>query len=118
MAVEYTPAGKAAMLAALGVTHVGAHTADPGTTGTNEVAGGTYARQPIALGAASGGVRSATSQPEIPIPAGVSVEFLGYWTAATGGELRAKDDIPTEAFGSAGLLRVASASFDLNNDPA
>lgn len=118
MPAEYTPAAKNAMLNAIGVTHVSAHTADPGTTGASEVAGGTYARQPITLGAAAGGIKSATTQPAIPIPAGVTVTHLGYWNAATGGTFLAKDDIPDEAFGSAGTLTVQSAAFDLNNDPA
>jgi hypothetical protein len=36
------------------------HTADPGTTGANEVSGGSYARQAITWNAASGGEQTSS----------------------------------------------------------
>lgn len=64
--------------------YVSAHTADPGTTGANEVTGGSYARQAASLptGAAGSGTAPAVN---IPIPAGTTVKWIGVWTAATAG---------------------------------
>lgn len=64
--------------------YVSAHTADPGTTGANEVSGGSYARQSAALPAGSNGAGTAPAV-NIPIPAGTTVKWIGVWTAATGG---------------------------------
>lgn len=64
--------------------YVSAHTADPGTTGANEVSGGSYARQSAALPAGSNGAGTAPAV-NIPIPAGTTVKWVGVWTAATGG---------------------------------
>lgn len=112
--MPFTNAGKNQMLDNLGVTHVSAHTADPGDTGANEVSGGSYARQPITFGSAASGAIDSSNTPVIPIPAGVTVTHLGYWTALTGGECRATSDITDEAFGSAGNLTVSDADLDLN----
>src|SRR5262245_47463038 len=64
------------------------HTADPGLTGTNEVTGGSYARQTMALTAASSShtdnsaLLSFTSMPAVAAP---GVIFGGVWDAATVG---------------------------------
>jgi hypothetical protein len=64
------------------------HTADPGLTGANEVTGGSYARQSIALTAASSshtdnsGLLSFTLMPAVASP---GVLFAGLWDAATVG---------------------------------
>lgn len=64
--------------------YVSAHTADPGTTGANEVTGGSYARQAATLPTGSNGAGT-SGQVSIPIPAGTTVKWLGLWTAANGG---------------------------------
>jgi hypothetical protein len=71
-----------------GITHFSAHTAFPGTTGTNEVSGGTYARQAATWGAASAGAVTQTGNADIPIPAGVTVKYVGYWNALTAGTFK------------------------------
>jgi hypothetical protein len=64
------------------------HTADPGLTGASEVTGGSYARQSIALTAASSshtdnsGLLSFTLMPAVVAP---GVVFGGLWDAATVG---------------------------------
>lgn len=63
---------------------VSAHTADPGTTGANEVTGGVYQRVQAALPAGSNGSGTAPAV-SIPIPAGSTIRFLGVWSAQTGG---------------------------------
>ncbi len=63
------------------------HSADPGTTGASEITGGSYARQVIQVGAASGGVVTSTdAQTFSGMPAEASgVPYVGIWTAATAG---------------------------------
>jgi hypothetical protein len=64
------------------------HTADPGLTGTNEVTGGSYVRQSIALtaGASShtdnSGLISFTAMPAVAAP---GVVYAGLWDASTVG---------------------------------
>lgn len=62
------------------------HTADPGTTGTNEVTGGSYARQAITFGSASGGSKASTdAQSFSGMPAEAGNLWVGIWSASTGG---------------------------------
>lgn len=90
-------------IAALG-TWISAHTADPSTTGANEVTGGSYARQQTTWGAASSGDR-AGSEVSIPIPAATTVTHWGIWSASTAGTFIGGFALDAqEAFGSAGTL--------------
>lgn len=75
---------------ATAVTFLSAHSAWPGTTGTNELTGGSpaYARVAAAWGAAAGGVRTLTSTNAINVPASSNVQFYGGWDAATAGNLQ------------------------------
>lgn len=85
-------------------TYISAHTADPGSTGTSEVAGGTYARQQTTWAAAANGERVG-SQVSIPIPAATNIRWWGIWSAATAGTFLGGFDLgANEAFGAAGVL--------------
>jgi len=72
------------MLNAQTFTHVSLHTAFPGTTGANEVTGGSpaYARKAITLNASSGGSRSLSAAVTLDVPA-CTVRWLGYWNGAS-----------------------------------
>ena len=63
------------------------HSATPGQTGANEISGGSYARQSIVFGAASGGSEaSSTSQTFTNLPAeSGGIGYFGIWSAATSG---------------------------------
>ncbi len=62
------------------------HSADPGTTGANEISGGGYARQPIQFGTPSGLVQSSTdSQSFTLMPAVGGNLWSGVWTTVSGG---------------------------------
>ncbi len=80
-----------------------AHTADPGSTGANEVAGGSYARQAVTWGSAAAG-SAVGGEVAVPIPGSTTVTHVGLWNVAGdtfyGGE--ALD--ASESFGSAGTL--------------
>jgi hypothetical protein len=56
-------------------------------TGTNELTGGApaYARKAITFGAASAGSKAATTSPVFDIPPGVTVAYVGLWSAVTSG---------------------------------
>jgi len=63
------------------------HSATPGQNGASEITGGSYARQALTFGAASGGSESSTnSQTFTNLPAEASgIPYFGIWSTATGG---------------------------------
>lgn len=91
-------------------TRISFHTADPGTTGANEVSGtGRPATTWGANGAYTGppvGRRSVGSQVSAPIPAATTVTHWGLFTLASGGVFLYGGllDAP-EGFGSAGTIQ-------------
>lgn len=62
------------------------HTTDPGTTGANELTGGTpaYARKQTTWAAASGGVKTGSAQ-TLDVPGARTIGFFGVWSASSGG---------------------------------
>lgn len=67
-------------------THASLHSADPGTTGANEITGGSpaYARKALTWDAGtSDGQVTATAV--FDVPANQAVTYVGLWDAATGG---------------------------------
>ncbi len=87
------------------LTHVSLHTADPGTTGASEAAGGSYARQALTWSAASAGIAVA-NEVTFSVPAGTYTHF-GVWNAASGGTFRGGNALTTSAIISpAGEVKV------------
>jgi hypothetical protein len=92
------------------------------TSGTvtrlTELSGGApaYARKAIAYAAAAGGViDDSTNGAVIDVPAGATVDWLGYWNNATG-ELRAiSQQTPEGPYGAQGTYTVTDAKHDLNS---
>ena len=75
-----------ALLVAGTTYYLSLHTADPGTTGANELAGGSYARQAITFAAASGGSKASNdAQAFTGMPAVSGDLWIGIWSAATAG---------------------------------
>ncbi|MBF6356515.1 hypothetical protein IU449_18525 [Nocardia higoensis] len=86
--------------------YVSVHTADPGTTGTNEATGGSPAYKRVATtwtAPANGQVTG--SQVTIDLPAG-SYTHAGLWTALTGGTFIDKVAIPATTLGGQGTLLI------------
>jgi hypothetical protein len=84
------------------------HTADPGTTGASEVAGGTYARKAVTWAAASGGSDSTSASVQFNVPAGTTISHCGLWSALSGGTYYGGGALSaTETF-------AAAAPYDLN----
>lgn len=77
----FTTDAKNAMLGGLTFSAASLHTAYPGTTGANEVSGGSYARQVPSVAAASGAVRTASAN-SWSVPA-TTVRWVGYWNGTT-----------------------------------
>lgn len=69
-------------------THLSLHTADPGSTGASEVAGGSYARQAITWNAAAGGQKTVVETPVFQVPASTTITHFGLWSAVSGGTFR------------------------------
>lgn len=91
------------------ITAVSLHSADPGTTGTSELTGGSpaYARQTPSYGAASGGVAAMSGDLTFDVPAGSTVAWVGFWAGAT---FAGKVDVTDEAYGAQGTYIVDSAT--------
>ena len=70
------------MLNGQAFTHASLHTGFPGTTGANEVTGGSpaYARKAITINASSGGSRSLNAAVTFDVPA-CTVKWIGLWNS-------------------------------------
>lgn len=121
MATFYDNTAKHVMLDALAAvcTRVALHTGDPGAanTASNEVSGGSYARQAITWNAAASGAIDSSNAPVFNVPASTTVTWVSFWNTA--GTVRyGKKQVTSEAFGAAGTYTLTDADLDLNNDPA
>ncbi len=105
-------------------THISLHSADPGTTGANEIIGGSpaYARKPASWGAATAGSRALSSPVVFDVPAGVTVTHFGHWNAASGGNFQAGDNLrdgsnnpASEAFTGQGTYTLTTVTLTVNN---
>lgn len=111
-------AGKNVMLDALGAVAVFAslHTADPGTTGASEVAGGSpaYARKAITWNASSGGDLDNNANPTFDVPASTTVAYFGLWSAASGGTFYGGGALAaSETYSAQGTYTLADADVTL-----
>ncbi len=89
------------------------HSADPSTTGANELAGGSpaYARKAMTWPGASGGSSTASNQPQFDIPAGATISHFGVWSALTTGTFYGGAALSSsETYGAQGIYTVTSAT--------
>lgn len=97
-------------------THISLHTADPGSSGGNEVSGGSYARQQVTASgwnAASDGLVDNANQIDFADMPDVTVTHFGIFDAATGGNFLWGDELDSNVDTSAGDT-VRFESGDLN----
>lgn len=82
--MTFPTATKDALLNGLTFTQASLHTAFPGSTGSNEVSGGSpaYARQNTVVNASSGGVRALNAAAVFNVPAS-TVRWIGFFNSAT-----------------------------------
>lgn len=93
-------------------THVSLHTANPGSDGSNEVTGGSYARQATSWAAASAGTVATDANIVFNVPTSTTITHLGYWSASSGGTFygwRALN--ASQTFSSAGTYTIASGNL-------
>lgn len=121
--MPYTEHGKNAMLTAITtgsaikvIDRVSLHTAEPSESGSNEVAGGEYARQKIEWNAPTGGsVDDKTNGAVFKVPAKTTVKFIGFWSDAGGTpKFEAFEKVTEETFNAAGTYTLEDADLDLN----
>lgn len=82
--MSFTPASKDIMLDALVINTMSLHSGFPGTTGANEISGGSpaYARKAVTINASSGGVRAMSTLANFDVPAS-TVRWVGLWNSGT-----------------------------------
>lgn len=68
-----------------GDPYVSLHTGDPGTTGANEVTGGTYTRQQVPFNAAASGSAKNTAAISYTLMPTATVTHIGIWSAVSAG---------------------------------
>lgn len=106
-------AAKNAMLDALGTAaaYASLHTADPSTTGTSEVTGGSpaYARKALSWAAAAGGSKSSNAGLTFDVPGSTTITHLGYWSAVSGGTFQGSRPLDAnQTYATQGTYTVAS----------
>ena len=119
--MTFTDAVKDAMLELLDetggtvdITHISLHTGDPGTTGADEVTGGSYARQSVTWAAASGGVKSNSAQLVFQVPSGTTITHVGGWDASTSGNFRGGGPLAqSQAFATSGSYTIEVGDLDI-----
>ncbi len=91
------------------------HTADPGSAGTSEVAGGSpaYARKAITWNAAASSNLDNNANPVFDVPAATTITHLGLWSAITAGTFYGSADITDETFALQGTYTLSDADVTL-----
>lgn len=116
--MPYSATAKNYMLDQLGLVAVYAslHTANPGSTGTSEVSGGTpaYARQALTWNSSSAGSKTLSDTPLFDVPAATTITHVGIWSASTAGTFYGYVDVTDETFAAQGTYQITSGTFDLN----
>ncbi len=112
---SFVTAAKNTMLDALTVAYASLHTGDPGSNGANEVSGGSpaYARQAVTFNSATNGARALNADVTFDVPA-CTVQYVGYWTAQTGGTFLGSDEVTHEAFADQGEYKLLASGTSLS----
>lgn len=116
--MPYSVGAKNYMLDQLGsqAVYASLHTANPGSSGANEVSGGSpaYARKSLTWNSASGGSKTLSNTPTFDVPASTTVAFVGLWSAATSGTYYGYIDVTDEVYAAQGTYQITSGTVDLN----
>lgn len=113
MAGTLSDSGKNDMLSGIAATALwySLHTADPSTTGANEVAGGApaYARKAATWNAPVAGNLDNSNAPVFDVPPATTVAYWGLWTLGTAGVFKGGGPL------SAAETFVAQGQYTLND---
>jgi hypothetical protein len=86
--------------------YISLHTGDPGSTGTLEVTGGTYARVSTNWAAPASSAVTGSSV-TLNVPSGTTITHWGLWSASSGGSFLYGGTLPApESFGSNGTYSL------------
>lgn len=97
--------------------YVSLHTADPGTTGASEVAGGSYARQlaNTSFAAAGSGVKSSNAIVDFASMPAATVTHVGIWDALTTGNFLVGGALAASKTTNSGdTFRLPSGDIDVS----
>ena len=91
------------------------NSADPGTTGANEISGGSYARVPITWGAVALGVALNSAALNVNLPSATTVPYFSIWSAITAGTFMGGGVLtPTQGpNGTAGVVNIAIGGLSI-----
>jgi hypothetical protein len=109
-------AAKNSMLDQLGTlaAYASLHSADPGTSGTSELTGGSpaYARKAISWNAAASGSKTNSGSLTFDVPSSSTVAYIGYWSASSGGTFYGSRAVSaSETFAGQGTYTVAASGL-------
>ena len=118
--MPFNNVGKKLMLDALTavVDYLSLHSADPGATGTSELAGGSpaYARKAVTWNAAvDPGTATGNSLPTFDVEGGDTVSYVGLWDAVTSGAFYGSANVTDEVFGGQGTYQVTAATLSITD---
>ena len=112
--MSFIVSAKNKALDALDLSSVSLHTSFPGSTGANEVTGGTYARVASTFGAAAAGARTLSSAIAIDVPACTVAWLMAWDSAGTTPEVYSPNDGNPQEFQvdvSANTIRCPSHGY-------
>lgn len=97
------------------INYASLHSADPGGTGANEIAGGSpaYARKSITWNTAAASNLDSSNQPVFDVEGGDTVAYVGFNSAATAGTWYGDASVTSETFGSQGTYTLTDADISL-----
>lgn len=98
------------------ITHFSGHTADPSTTGANELTGGSYARVAASWNSAASANLDHNGSVVINVPSSNDLAYIGYWSASSGGTFRGSKIVTGGpiSFPVAGTYTLTDVDFDFS----
>jgi hypothetical protein len=99
---------------AASAVHASLHTADPGTSGSAEVVGGSpaYSRESISWAAAASGSVSSNANIVFDVPGATTITHLGYWSASTSGTFYGSRALDTsQTYATQGTYTINSGNL-------
>jgi len=107
---------KNSMLDAISTVYIymSLHEGTPSTDGSNEVSGGSYARQSVTWNSAASGEAALSSNISFSVPAGTTVSVVGIFATSTGTTIGGYATVTSEGFAGAGTYTVTASGTKLD----
>lgn len=93
--------------------YISLHTGDPGLTGANEVAGGSYARQSATFSAASGLSNATSADLTWSSMPSATITYVGIFDASTSGNFIGKISISSRTVAAGDTVKCTSGNLTL-----